>query len=56
MKYYSAIENEDKMNVEDKCKVLEDILSEVTQNQNRHAWYIISDLWALPKKLRIPMI
>ena len=32
------------------------ILSEVTQSQKEHTWYILTDKWILAQKLRIPKI
>jgi hypothetical protein len=59
MEYYSAIKNNEFMKFFSKWMDLEDIiLSEVTQSQkNSHDMHsLISDMWILSQKLRVPKI
>jgi hypothetical protein len=61
MEYDSAIKNEDILSFTGKWMELENIiLSEVTQTQKRHAWYVFTNKWILgpppPKKFRITKI
>jgi hypothetical protein len=51
--YYSSIKNEF-MKFIGKCMELENIiLSEVTQSQKKHTWYVLTAKWILAQKFRI---
>ena len=48
MEYYSANKNEDVLHFAGKWTELENIiLSEVTQTQKEHAWYVLTNKWIL---------
>lgn len=55
MEYYSAVKNNDFMKSIGKWMELENIiLSEVTQAQNNHMWYAITDNWIFAQNLGFP--
>jgi hypothetical protein len=57
IEYYPAFKNNDFMKFTGKWMELENIiLSEVTQTQKNHTWYVFTDKWILAQKLRIPTI
>ena len=57
MEYYSAIRINDLMKFLGKWMELENIiLSEVTQSQIKHSWYVLTDKWILAQMLRLPKI
>ena len=52
MDYYSAMMNEDILSFADKWMELGNILSEVTQTQKEHKWYVLANKWILAKKVQ----
>jgi hypothetical protein len=53
MEYYSAIKNEDIVSSAGKWMELENIiLSEVTQTQKGHTWYVLTNKWILAKNIQ----
>jgi hypothetical protein len=54
---YSAIKNKDIINFAGKWMELENIiLSEVTQTPKDMAWYMLTNMWILAVKYRVPML
>ena len=56
LQYYSAIKNDEFVRILGKWIKLESILCEVTQSEKKHTWYVLTDMWILAQKLRIPKV